>query len=114
MQETWVQSLSWEDPLEKEMAAHSNTLAWKIPWVEEPGGLQSMGIVHEVAKSRTSLSLFFSLCFRIDWFDLFAVEGIFKSLFQHHSSKASILQHSAFFMAQLLHPYMITEKDTQL
>ena len=41
--ETWVQSLGWEDPLEKEMATHSSTLAWKIPWTEEPGGLQSMG-----------------------------------------------------------------------
>ena len=43
MQETRVRSLSWEDPLEKEMALHSSTLAWKIPWMEEPGGLQSMG-----------------------------------------------------------------------
>ena len=43
MQETQVQSLGWEDPLEKEMATHSSTLAWKIPWTEEPGGLQSMG-----------------------------------------------------------------------
>ena len=43
VQETWVLSLGWEDPLEKEMAAHSSTLAWKIPWTEEPGGLQSMG-----------------------------------------------------------------------
>ena len=43
MQETWVLSLAWEDPLEKEMAAHSSVLAWKIPWTEEPGGLQSMG-----------------------------------------------------------------------
>ena len=38
MQETWVQSLGWEDPLEKEVASHSNTFAWKIPWTEEPGG----------------------------------------------------------------------------
>ena len=42
MQETLVQSLGWEDPLEKEMTAHSSTLAWKIPWKEEPGRLQSM------------------------------------------------------------------------
>ena len=41
MQETWVRSLGWEDPLEKEMATHSSTLAWRIPWTEEPGGLQS-------------------------------------------------------------------------
>ena len=43
MQETWVQFLGWEDPLEKEMATHSSILAWRIPWTEEPGGLQSMG-----------------------------------------------------------------------
>ena len=42
MQETQVRSLGWEDPLEKEMAAHSSILAWEIPWTEEPGGLQSM------------------------------------------------------------------------
>ena len=44
VQETWVQSLGPEDPLEKEMATHSSTLAWKIPWTEEPGTLQSMGL----------------------------------------------------------------------
>ena len=42
MQETWVPSLSQEDPLDKEMATHSSILAWEIPWTEEPGGLQSM------------------------------------------------------------------------
>ena len=42
MQETWVLSLGLEDPLEKEMATHSSILAWKIPWTEEPGGLQSI------------------------------------------------------------------------
>ena len=42
MQETWVRSLGREGPLEKEMAPHSSTIAWKIPWTEEPGGLQSM------------------------------------------------------------------------
>ena len=43
MQETQVQSLGWEDPLEKEVATHSSLLAWRIPWTKEPGGLQSMG-----------------------------------------------------------------------
>ena len=42
-QEIWVQSLDWEDPLEKEIATHSSILAWEIPWTREPGGLQSMG-----------------------------------------------------------------------
>ena len=50
MQEAWVQSLGREDPLEKEMATHSSTFAWKIPWTEEPGGL------HGIAKSWTWLS----------------------------------------------------------
>ena len=43
MQETWVQSLGQEELLEKDMATHSSILAWRIPWTEEPGGLQSMG-----------------------------------------------------------------------
>ena len=43
MQETWVQSLGWEDPLEKGKATHCSILAWRIPWTEEPDGLQSMG-----------------------------------------------------------------------
>ena len=45
MQETWVRSLGREDPLEKEMATHSRILAWRIPWTEEPGRLQSMGFL---------------------------------------------------------------------
>ena len=52
MQETQVQSLGWEDPLEKEMATHSSTRAWKIPWMEEPHRLQSMGsqrVLHDLA-----------------------------------------------------------------
>ena len=44
MQETWVQSLGWEDPLEKEVATHSSILAWRIPWTEEPDWLQSLGL----------------------------------------------------------------------
>ena len=58
MRETWVQSLGWEDLLEKEMATHASILAWKIPRMEEPDGLQSMGI----GKSWTRLNDFtFSL-----------------------------------------------------
>ena len=48
MWENWVRSLGWEDPLEEDMAGHSSTLAWRIPWTEEPGGL-----VSGVAESRT-------------------------------------------------------------
>ena len=61
MRETWVRSLGQEDPLEKEMATHSSILAWRIPWMEEPGGLWSMG-----SQSRTRLSNFtftFTFCF---------------------------------------------------
>ena len=50
------------------------------------------------------------ISFRIDWFDLLAVQGTLKSFLQHHSSKAPILQHSAFFIVQLSHPYMTTGK----
>ena len=54
------------------------------------------------------------ISFRMDWLDLFAVQGTLKSLFQHHSSKASILQCSAFFTVQLSHPYMTTGKTIAL
>ena len=54
------------------------------------------------------------ISFRIDWFDLLAVRGTLKSLLQHHSSKVSILWHSAFFMVQLSHPYMTTGKTIPL
>ena len=54
------------------------------------------------------------ISFRMDWLDLFAVQGTLKSLLQHHSSKASILQHSAFVIVQLSHPYMTTGKTIAL
>ena len=82
------------------MATHSSILVWRIPWTEEPGSLQTMGsqrVGHEM-----------------DWLDLFAVQGTLKSLLQHHSLKAYILQHSAFFIVQLSHPYMTTGKTIAL
>ena len=54
------------------------------------------------------------ISFRMDWLDLLAVQGTLKSLLQHHSSKASILQHSAFFIVKLSHPYMTTGKTIDL
>ena len=55
MQETWVRSLGLEDPLEKGMATHSSILAWRIPWTEEPGRIQSMSILgHESAMTQSS------------------------------------------------------------
>ena len=59
MWETWVWSLGWEDPLEKKTATQSSSLAWKIPWMEKPGGLQSQRVRHDWA---TSLLLHVQLC----------------------------------------------------
>ena len=61
MRETWVQYLGWEDPLEKEMATHSSTLAWKIPWMEKPGRLQSLRLqrVDTKLSDFTLLSFYF-------------------------------------------------------
>ena len=61
MRETWVQSLDQEDPLEKEMEIHSSTLAWKIPWTEEPGGLQSIGLKEDT----TEHNLLAMVCFGV-------------------------------------------------
>ena len=67
MQETWVQSLSPEDPLEKEMATHSNILAWRIPWTEEPGRLQSTG--SQRVRHDWRLHFHFSLAIKLDLAD---------------------------------------------
>ena len=127
MQETWVRFLGRKDLLEKEMATHSSTLAWKIPWMEETGKLQSIGLQRVRHDWVTSLSFF--LCFFLslflsftsggqsigvsastsvlpmnteDWSPLgwtgwisLQTKGLSRVL-QHHSSKASILQCSAF------------------
>ena len=66
MREIWVRSLGWEDPLEKEMATHSSILAWRTPWTEEPGGLQSTGsqrIGHNWTSDLTVVSLILILIF---------------------------------------------------
>ena len=72
-------------------------------------GGQSIG-----ASASATFQWIFRTSFRIDWFDLLAVQGTCKSLLQHHSSKASILQRSAFFIVQLSHPYMTTGKTIPL
>ena len=59
MEETWVRSLGWEDPLENGITVHSSTLAWRIPWTEEPGGLQSMGsqrVKHDLATKKQRIT----------------------------------------------------------
>ena len=86
VEETWVQSLSWQDPLQKGMATHSSILAWRIPWTEEPGGLQLMGsqrVGHNwVTNTFTSLFLV-----------LLAVESSLASL---HSNVCYIIVKSIF------------------
>ena len=69
-----------------------------------------------VASASASVLAMYSrlISFRIDWLDLLAVQGTLKSLLQHHSSKPSILQHSAFFIVQISHPYMTTGKTIAL
>ena len=88
---------------------------------QHQGLLQWVSSSHQVAKywsfciSTSPFSEYSGLIsFRIDWFNLCAVQGTLKSLLQQHNSKASILLHSAFFMVQLLHPYMTTEKTVAL
>ena len=54
-QETWVQFLGWEDPLEEGMATHSSILAWRIPWTEEPGRIQSIGLQSQMRLKRLSI-----------------------------------------------------------
>ena len=61
MWETWVQTRGWEDLLEKEMVIHSSILAWKIPWMEEPGRLQSMGSQSQTQLSDFTFSFFLSI-----------------------------------------------------
>ena len=72
-----------------------------------PSGSQRIG-------TSASASVLPMISFRIDWFDLLAVQGTLKSLLQHHCSKASILRHSAFFIVQLSHPYITTAKTIAL
>ena len=75
-------------------------------------GGQSIGASASAASPSNEYSGLIS--FRMDWFDLLAVQGTLKSLLQHYSSKTSILQHSAFFIVQLSHPHMITGKTLAL
>ena len=74
-------------------------------------GGQSIGISFNISPSNEYSGL---ISFRMDWLDLLAVQGTLKSLLQHHSSKASVLRCSAFFMVQLSHPYVITRKTITL
>ena len=82
VQETWVQSLGWEGPLEKEMATHSSILAWRIPWTEEPGGLQSTG------SQRVRYSWTTSTFTKVTWkllYPKYSAHFLLNSLSHHHT-----------------------------
>ena len=83
----------------------SNESALRIRWPK------CWSFSFNINRSNEHLGL---ISFRMDWSDLFAVQGTLKSLLQHHSSKASVLQHSAFLTVQLSHPYMMTRKTIAL
>ena len=103
MRGTQVWSLGWEDPLEKEMATHYSILAWRIPWMEEPGGLQSTGSQRVGHDRVTSLSLFFRYgcenwtikkdeCWRIDAFELWCWRWHLRVSWNAKRSNQSILK----------------------
>ena len=75
MQETWVWSLGQEDPLEKEMATHSRILAWRIPWTEEPGGLQSMQLQRVGHDCSSSYHILVFLC--LSYFPRMIISSLF-------------------------------------
>ena len=87
------------------------TVCWRrlfrVPWTAR----SNQSILKEISPGCSLMGL---ISFRMDWLDLLAVQWALKSLLQHHSSKASILQHSAFFIVQLSHPYMTTGKTIAL
>ena len=97
MQETWVQSLGQEAPLEKEMAPHSSTLAWKIPWVEEPGRVQSMGSQRVRHDWATSLHLLwqstYDKIYHLNHFKMYSSEAlsllVVLCTHHHHPSRES-------------------------
>ena len=81
---------------------------------QHQGPCQWVSSSHQVAKVLSFNEYSGLISFRMDWLDLLAVQGTLKSLLQHHSSKASILQHSVFFIVQLSHPYVTTGKTIVL
>ena len=105
VQETWVWSLGQEDPLEKEMEAHFSTLAWKIPWTEERGGLQRVG--HDWT---TSLSLFLRMRSWFQWFHLFIyLFNKFSSVFPYLCSDTPFTPYR--FQNVVLYPLPIPNVD---
>ena len=105
MWETWVRSLGQEDPLQKEMATHSSTLAWKIPWTEEPGRLQSMWLQrvrHDwtflsfLISNKTIIDVFKLWCWRrllrVPWTTRKSIQSIIKEINPEYSLEGLILK----------------------
>ena len=99
--------ISLPSPSALNLSQHQGLFQWVC-------SLHQVTKVLELQPQHQSFQWIFRVDFRVDWFDPFAVQGTLKSLFQHHNSKASILWHSAFFMVQLSHPCMTTEKTVAL
>ena len=115
-------------PMSVELVMPSNRLIFCLPLLLLPSVFPSIRVFSNESSLRIRWPKYWSfsfntshsnehpglISFRMDWLDLLAVQGTLKSLLQHHSSKASILQHSAFFIVQLSHPYMTTGKTIAL
>ena len=95
-------------PLAFNLSQHQNLLQW-VSSLNQVAKILELQLRHQSFHEYSGL-----ISFRINWFDLLAVQGILKSLLQYHSSKASILKYSAFFIVQLSHPYMTTGKTIAL
>ena len=100
--------LSSPSPPAPNTSQHQGLLQW-VNYLHEVAKVLGLQLQHQSFQWTTRL-----ISFRMDWLDLLAVQGTLKSLLQHHSSKASILQCSAFFTVQLSHPYMTTGKTIAL
>ena len=97
-------SLLSSSPPALNLSQHQNLLKW-VSFSHQVAKVLEFQLQISPSSEQSGL-----ISFRMDWLDLLAVQGTLKSLLQHHSSKASILQHSAFFIIQLSHPYMTTGK----
>ena len=107
MQETWVQSLGWKDLLEKEMATHSSILAWKIPWVEEPGRLQDMGSQRVRQRLSNFTHSLIHPATRLDSVKLWFVKGeFFKNHFKVLKVLATAIKNSAASPVLPPHPHL--------
>ena len=104
MRETWVRSLGWEDPLEKEMATHSSILAWRIPWTEEPGGLQSSGSQRVGQDRATSLFTFFHMPYVFSYPHILTTHPAFP--LHHHPGLVTVVPHPTHRSDLLSGPYI--------